>query len=240
MAKTIYVYFNTVDLTDLLNELLQKGMPLLDSEKKQISHLPFAVAGFAEINLYSRDDGCVIFSACHFTENRLQCGSFCLTQENDCPASLKLFSRIKKIIQQKFSYSKENACYYGPGFYNDWLNKKYCLPLLLDCERIKVANNKIENLFCTLENTCYRVKPNYVRLRDIDRVDMSIPKFIIYTNPNRLVKTIIRKTFICYEYDSACIFAYKDERNGNYTLEFDRRLATESPELKQLFETIRD
>lgn len=240
MPKTIYVYLNTDDLTELLNNLQQKGLPLFDSEQKQIFNLPFAVRGFPEINVYDRDNGCVIFSACHFVENQLCCGLFCLTNENYSPASLKLFSQIKKIVRQKFSYSKESATYYGPGFYNDWLNKRYCLPSLLVCERIKLSADKIENLFSTLQNTCFCVKPNNVRLRDIDKVDLSISSFVIYSDPNRLVKTIIRKSFIRYEYDSACIFVYKDERKGIYFLEFDKRLENDCSDLKLLFETIKN
>ena len=239
MAKTIYVYFNTNDLTELLNNLQQKGIPLFDNEQRQILNLPFAVKNYIEIGLYSQDNGCVIFSPCWFSDNRLDYGWFCLTNENDCPASSKLFSQIKRIVRKIFFYSKESATYYGSGFYNDWLNKRYCLPIQLDCERITLTVDEIEHLFSTLRNTTFCIKPNLVRLRDVDKVDLSIPSFIIYSDSSQLMRTIIRKAFIRYEYDSACIFAYKDERKGIYSLEFDRRLSKEFPELKSLFESLK-
>lgn len=236
MAKTVYAYFNTDDLAKLLNELLQIGIPLFDNEQRQISNLPFVVENITEIGLYSQEKGCVIFSPCFYLGNQLQCGSFCLTQENCYADSPRLFSQIKKTVRKKFTYSKENACYYGSGFYDDWLNKKYCLPVLIDFERIEIKDDKIDKLFSMLQNTCFSIKPNNVRLRDIDKVDFSIPSFIIYSNENRLVKTIIRNSLLRYEYDSACIFADKDERKGVFSLVFDRRLTDDSPELRVLFE----
>ena len=236
MKKTIYAYFNNNDLSELLNGLLQKNMPLFNDKREQIIDLPFAEKNITEVNLYSKNNGCVIFTPCYFLGNQLQCGSFCLIPEDDCPASLELFSQIKKVVRNKFTYSKANACYYGTGFYDDWTSKKFCLPILLDFDRIDIAIHQIENLFIALQNTCFRVKPNNVRLRDADKVDSSIPSFIIYYNENHLVQTIIRKSFVRYEYGSACIFVDKDERKGVYSLVLDRRLPKDSAELKVLFE----
>lgn len=239
MKKTIYAYFNNDDLSELLNGLLQKGIPLFDDRQRPIMDLPFAVKDITEIRLYSQENGCVTFAPCIYLGNQLQCGSFYLMSESNCTASLELFSQIKKAVRNKFSYSKANACFYGPGFYDDWLNKKFCLPILLDFDRIELTVNQIENLFSALQNTCFRVKPNNVRLRDVEKVDLSIPSFIIYSNDNHLVRTIIRKSFIRYEYDSACIFAYKDEKRGIYSFLFDRRLTCDSPELVSLFEKLK-
>ena len=239
MKKTIYTYANMDDLTELLDGLLQKNIPLFNDERGQIMDLPFVEKNITEVNLCSQNNGCVIFTPCYFLGNQLQCGSFCLIPEDNCPASLELFSQIKKVVRNKFIYSKANACYYGPGFYDDWLNKKFCLPILLDFDRMELTVNQIENLFSALQDTCFSVKPNNVRLRDAEKVDLSIPSFIIYSNDNRLVRTIIRKSFIRYEYDSACIFAYKDEKRGIYSFLFDRRLACDSPELVSLFEKLK-
>lgn len=96
MRKTIYAYFNTDDLQELINDLLQKDTPLFDNNQTQIMKLPFAEENIAEMELYSQDNGCVIFSPCYYLGNQLQCGSFCVTNENHCPASLELFSQIKK------------------------------------------------------------------------------------------------------------------------------------------------
>lgn len=238
MKKTIYAYFNNNDLSELLNGLLQKNMPLFNDKREQIIDLPFAEKNITEVNLYSKNNGCVIFTPCYFLGNQLQCSSFCLIPENDCPASLELFSHIKKAVRYKFNYSKANACYYGPGFYDDWASKKFCLPILLDFDRIDLAVHQIENLFSALQNTCFMVKPNNVRLRDADKVDLSTSSFIIYSNENCLVRTNIRKTFIRYEYDSACIFVDKDKRKGGYSLVLDRRLSKDFPELRLLFENM--
>jgi hypothetical protein len=235
MAKTIYVYFNADDLSELLNGFMQIGVPLYDNVQGQISRLPFVVENITEIGLYSQEKGCVFYSPCMYIGNQLQCGSFCLTQEK-CPNSLKLFSQIKKAIRSKYAYSKENACYYGPGFYHDWVNKRFCLPVLLDFDKIEITAERIENLFSTLQNSCFCVKPNNVRLRDAEKVDLSTSSFIIYSNENLLVPTIIRKSWIRYEYDSACIFAFKDESKGIYSFMFDRRLTNDSPELRMLFD----
>ena len=236
MRKTIYAYLNTDDLQELINDLMQKGTPLFDNNQTQIMKLPFAEEHIAEMELYSQDNGCVIFSPCYYLGNQLQCGSFCLMKENHCPASLELFSQIKKVVRHRFSYSKENACYYGPGFYDDWVNKRFCLPILLDFERIEITANKIQNLFSILQNTGFHVKPNHVRLRDIDKIDLSTPSFIIYANENLLVQTILRKSWIHYEYGSACIFVDKDERKGVYSLVLDKRLTKDASELKLLLE----
>ena len=236
MKKTIYAYFNVDDLAELLDGLLQNGMPLFNDERGQIMDLPFVVNNITEVKLYSQNNGYVIFSPCFFLGNQLQCGSFCLMQGNDCSASLELFSQIKKVVRNKFSYSKANACYYGPGFYDDWINKKFCLPILLDFDRIELAVDRIGNLFSMLKSSPFRVKANNVRLRDVEKVDISTPSFIIYSYEDRLEQTIVRKSWIRYEYNSACIFVDKNERKGVYTLVLDRRLSKDSFELKFLFE----
>ncbi len=241
MAKIIYLYFNPFDLTELLNKLIKIGVPLFDRQKQQIFELPFGVNGVTEIDLYGQENGHVLFSPCSYLgNNHLQCGSFSLTQENYVDDSIKLFSQIKRVVQKNFTYSKENAYYYGKGFYSEWLNKKYCLPTLLDFDKVTITNDRIDDIFNTLQNTCFRVKPNDVRLRDIEKVDSSALSFVIYANENQLVKTIIRKTLIHYEYDSACIFAYKDERKGVYDFILDIRLINDFPELKVLFEDLKE
>lgn len=239
MAKTIYAYFNTDDLEELLNRLLKKGIPLFDDEQRRILNLSSTAEGIKEMCLRSQDGGYIVFSPCVYLGNQLQCGLFCLPQDDCCPSSLKLFSQVKSIVRHIFSYSKENACYYGPGIYDDWLNKRVRLPILLDCDSVELTVDRVEILLDTLKGTCFSVVPNNVRLRDIDKTDLLMPSFIIYTNKDLLVKTIVRKTIIHYEYDSVCIFVRKDERKKIYYAVFDKRIAADSPELSLLFEKLR-
>ncbi|MBR6801115.1 MAG: hypothetical protein IKM61_05135 [Eubacteriaceae bacterium] len=238
MGKTIYAYFNKDDLTGLLNYLQEKGESVLDSERRQIFNLPSSVENVTEISLHGKDGGYVYFSPCIYQGTRLECGTFFLTDENSSPDSLKLFSRIKKAVQACFSYSRENACYYGPGIYEEWLNKRVCLPVLFDSDSIELKADRVESLLDMLKDTCFGVKANDVRLRDIDKVDLSVQSFVIYTDENRLIKTISRKTWVHYEYGSACIFAYKDDRKGIYTFIIDSRITDDNPELRELFEKI--
>ena len=50
MKKTIYAYFNNNDLSELLNGLLQKNMPLFNDKREQIIDLPFAEKNITEVN----------------------------------------------------------------------------------------------------------------------------------------------------------------------------------------------
>ena len=239
MTRTIYAYFNADDLAELLKSLREKSITLFDNEQRQMLNLPSITVGVKEIRLNSQENGCVTFSPCSYLGNHLQCGLFCLPQDDCCASSLKLFSQIKNNIHHIFSYSKENACYYGPGVYDDWMNKRVRLPILLDCDRVELPADRVQSLLSTIKDTCFSVAPNNVRLRDINKTDMLMPSFIIYTNKDLLVKTIIRKTIIHYEYDSACIFVYEDARKKKYSAVFDKRLTRNSPELSALFDKLK-
>lgn len=239
MLKTIYCYFNDNDLKYLLETLYAKGIFLHDNNHKQLDSLPhITYENLIEIELYNEDKGQVCFSPCIVVNGYLQCGMFWLKQSNDT-TSCKLYSLIKKHIKSCFTYSKENACYYGNGIFRDWCDRKYRFPLLLKYEKYELENSKIESLFAELKKLNMGVKANQVRIRDADRIDFNTPNFIIYCCENQLLRTIVNKSIIRYEYDSVCIFAYKNETKSVYTLMLDSRLINDYPDIKTLFEQIK-
>ncbi len=240
MAKRIYAYFNEDDISKLMDALLTSGVQLFNDIQKQIITLPCISKNMMELKLYSQEGGCVLFTPCIYFGGGLQSGIFYLAQNDITSTSLLLFSQIKAAIRQEFTYSQENSCYYGPGVFDDWLNKRLRLPILLDCDKVEYTSDELKQLLYTLKETSFKVKANDVRVRDLDMiVDLSVPSFIIYRQEKQLVKTIVRKSFIHYEYESACIFVYKNEQKKRYVLMLDRRLSNDSSELKALFASLK-
>lgn len=208
----MYCYFNEDDLKCLLESLSSKGVILYDNNQKQLISLPHVAYSIIEIELYDEARGQVYFSPCRVDNGYLQCGMFWKNQSDE--ASDKLYSVIKKHIRSCFVYSKDNACYYGNGIFKDWIDKKYRFPLLLKCEKYELEDNKIESLFAMLKKLNINVRANLVRLRNIDKIDLDTEDFIIYYSEDQLLRTIINKSIVRYEYGSVCIFAYKNEKKG--------------------------
>lgn len=239
MAKRIYVYLNDIDLSLILEMLSGEGLSFYDKNRTLTFEIGAISSNIATYAIGYNSNYCISFSPCFYTLNHLQCASFFLEDVNNIEL-LTIFNLIKNYIRKTYMLSKDKSCYIGQNIYLDWLNKKYCFPIMFEYDVFSVENN-IKLVFDYVQKYGYMIKPNNVRLRDIDNVDLPTESFVIFQNNKQLFPTIIRKTMIRYEYDSECIFVFYHKRKRCYDFILDRRISLNiSSNIKTLFKSIKE
>ena len=242
MARTVFVYFNEKDFADLMELLDGMDADYYDSKKNQVNALPYMSDGPSTYTICFGEVANVEFSPCFALAGYLQHGSFRLKDDSNS-ASRKKYSAIKSFIKKNYTYSKENSCYFGASFYNDWINYTCSLPLpiLLESEHLDVGVEEIESLFEYVEADGFVVKPTGVRLRDRDTLNMTFDSFVVYSNQADVIVKIARKSFIHYLFDSKCLFVYKNTNRNTFSFVLDARIRKDpSTRMVELFDSLKD
>ena len=238
MAKSIYVYLNDIDLSPILEMLSNAGLSFYDKNKILTFEIEAISSNITTYSIGYNSDCCIGFSPCYYTLNHLQCASFYLEDVKNAEL-ITIFNLIKDYIRKAYMLTKDKSCYIGQNIYYDWLNKKYCFPIMFEYDAFSIENS-IEAVFDYVRKHGYVIKPNNVRLRDIDTVDLSVESFVIFQNNKQLIPTIIRKTMIRYEYDSECIFVFYHKKMKCYEFVLDRRISLQmSSNVEILFKSIK-
>lgn len=238
MAKRIYVYLNDTDLSLILEILSNAGLKFYDKNKMLTVEMTAISSNITTYFIGYNSDCCIVFSPSFYTLNQLQCASFYLEDVENVEL-FTIFNLIKNYIRKAYMLTKDKSCYIGQNIYLDWLHKKYCFPIIFEYDVFSVENS-IESVFEYVQKKGYSIKPNNVRLRDIDNIDLSAESFVIFQNNKQLVSTIIRKTMIRYEYDSECIFVFYNKRKKCYDFVLDRRVSLQrSSNIETLFKSIK-
>lgn len=240
MAKIIYAYFSENDLRDILQLLSDNGATLRDNNEEPVKTAQAIVNGLVEYHVGCSDNDYIIFTPCAYLGRYMNCGSFYLSNEKNAELA-PLFLKIKKHIRKEFLHSKENRCYIGPDIYEEWLTGKHRFPVLLASDRFEMEANKVQALFDSLLAEGFTIKPNDVRLRDLDLVDLAHDSFVIYEDAKKVKRTIANKTWVHYEYGSECVFVYRNKKTKTYSFELDKRLKNNAASsLVVLFERIKE
>lgn len=231
---------NEDDLESILNLLHEKKCFIYNAKKIKIDEVMAIANEYLKIYIGFGDDCFIEFSPSYFAGNYLQEAVFYI-RDKENEVLWKIFNDIKKYIRQTYMLSKDKSYYIGPGFYKDWLDKKYCVPSLFQYEEVFVDKNDLKDLFEFLLKSGYRIKTNNVRLRNIDIIDWQADAFIIYTESSELITTIIRKTMISYEYGADCIFVFKKPKLKGYVFQLDKRVSDDvDSKIRLLFQRIKE
>lgn len=212
MARIVYAYFNDYDLYAINNLLVDIGVEFSVYKNVRLNKLPFSWNERCEITIRFRNGGTILFSPCIINARHFQEGYFAITDNS--PASAQMFMLIKRHIKKTYMYSKENSFYYGTGIYHDWIDFKYLFPVLFEAETLNVDSNIINTIFNIILEEGFVIQPNNVRLRDINTIDLTFESFVIYSKSDRMIRTVLRKSIIYYEFGSECIFVYKSQKKN--------------------------
>ena len=240
MSKVVWAYFNARDLSGIEELFSGHSAVCYDKDAIAVEHLPFVSNALPNYKVCIGERECIEYTPCVEINGYLQCGSFRLMDST--AEAITLFSVLKKYIKKNFTYSKRNACYYGPGFYNEWLeNKWYCkLPISLESQQVDFYSVDLGEIFKIVTEFGFVIKPNATKLSAMDDTDLSHDAFVIYHDSKAVIKTIVRKRFVRYELDSQCIFVYKDNKKGIVSFLLDKRIAEKmAPNLVELFEKLK-
>lgn len=237
MAKKLYVYLNDDDLSIILEMIYSAKLSIYDKDKAKVFKVEAISSNVTTYFIGYNSDCGIRFSPNFYTLNQLQCASFYL-EDVDNKELLTIFNKIKNYIHKSYMLSNDKSCYIGPNIYLDWLNKKYCFPIIFECDIFAVKN--IESIFVYAKKCGYTIKVNNVRLRDANNIDLSAESFVIFQSDNQLVPTVIRKTMIRYEYDSECIFVFYNKKTNYYEFVLDKRISLQSSNVTTLFNSIKD
>lgn len=236
MGKVIYVYLNDNDLSIILKLLSEKGLSTYSEDWAIVNDVRAISEGIETFYIGYNQNHFIRFSSSFYTGNQIQEAFFYIAGKEDA-VLWKAFSQLKTYIRKNYILAKDKTYYIGPGIYQDWLNKKYYFPVLLQYDEFVVDEKNIEKLFDELLKDGYLVKTNYVRLRNIDVIDLNADSFIVCTKTSNLLSTVVRKKMLYYEYGSECIFAYK--RKTKFVFQLDNRLRDDpSSQIVLLFEKI--
>lgn len=224
MRKVIYTYINDEDLSLIIKLLLEKGIIFYDKDKIVTDEVQAITDTNKMFYLSNNCESFIEFIPCFYTLKYLQPASFCIEYERDSVLK-EVFLIIKQHIQQRYILSPDKSYYIGASMYRDWLDKKYCYPVLFQYKEFSVDEKNIKMLFNELLKNGYIIRTNKSRLRNRDVIDFSAESFILYVEHSVLITTIIRKSLICYEYGSDCIFVYRKKRKKSYVFQLDKRIA---------------
>lgn len=239
MSNVIWMYFNENDLRGFERVLFDNGAILYDDKKQKVTNLSSVSENLGTYTITFDDVTELIFSPClHLGE--LQCGSLRLIDDKDT-FSRKKFSILKKYVKNTFTYSRELQLYYGPGIYDDWINYKIDnLPVLLKSERFELITDDIEDTLKNIEHSGFVVKPNRVKVRDMNVISSDFKEYVICFDIGDLNRRIERKKFIIHNNNSKCIFVFTDKKKGMLTFVLDDRLKNKSFRIVELFEVMKE
>ena len=233
--QSVYSYFNNEDLLSIFNSENISNVSFLDSNNNLVAFLPAISDSLRTYTIVGGTLEKVFFSPCFYSDQRLDSGALFSEYKNSSKENL-LFRAIKKHIKTHFLYNKLYRCYIGPGAYNDWLNRKHIYSILLDYKMARVSSERFYQIYDEAIKSGFSILPNYVRLRDLNSFAPHFTSFVILQKSSHISRTILRKSFVRYEYDSECIFVEKSEKTGEYIFILDKRLCCEKyADLLQFF-----
>lgn len=239
MRKIVYVYQNDNDLSLILNLLFEKGIYFYNEEKIKVDKVQAICNNVTNFYISCNQEHFIEFSPSFYTLNWLQAASFYIDSEEDSDL-YDVFKQIKKYIQRTYRLSQDKSYYIGQGIYQDWLEKKYCFPVLFEYEEFLVDESDMKSLFNAVLEAGSTIRTNNARLRNIDVIDLDAESFIIFKDDAKLLTTIVRKSIIRYEYGSDCIFVYKRKKTKQYAFQLDKRIVDDfSSNTSMLFEKIK-
>lgn len=219
LSKVIWAYFNQNDIAELEALLSDEDAVYFGDKGERVTHLPHIAQGISQYRICFEDNICIGFSPCYDADNWMQCGQFYLSDDKN-PDALKRFAFIKKHIRKTYTYVRNGAFYYGPGFCSDWKQYKYDLPVFLESRQVSFPVSKAGELLETIQKAGFAVKPDHVRPRDVDTVDLSLTDaFVIYQDAEKIIRKIIRKSIVRYSLNSPCIFAYTNKQLITFILD---------------------
>lgn len=228
---------NDNDFINFLFFLQVKNAKFYDKNKEEIEQIPVVEDGIEAFFIGYNQNDCIVYQPSYYSMKCLQMAILRIEDSKDSRLR-KLFSEIKKYIRSTCLLSSDKMFYIGMEIYQDWIDKKYCFPVLFKYSEFVIDEAKIEAIFEELEKDEYRVKNNKVRLRNVDVLDLSGESFVIFLQTASIVTKVIRKSVLVYDYGSECIFVYR--RNRKYIFQLDQRLMEgETSKTFELFEEIR-
>ena len=239
MRSTIYLYINEKDISELNIFFQQHNITFCNSKMEKIEELPFISEGFARYYLMNETDIVMEYSSCRFMVGRLQPATICY--DSQICNNRRLFTSLKNHIRKYYEISTNKLCYVGPNMKQDWKDRKYCFPEILFYSEVRIENDKLRGIFEEILEKGFEIKANHVRLRNIDQVDFTERSYIVFSKESNIIRTILRKNIVFYEYGSECLFGEYDDKKKTYIFFLDQRLVDENKQkLIELFETIRE
>lgn len=240
MAKIIYIYLNNDDLTLLLKELSFNEIVIYNKDGLKVDKISAISNGIEKYYLGKEEKKYIEFTPCWFSANYLQEACF-YTEKTDEPEGKNLFNQLKKYIRLNFRISSDKSYYIGNQIYQDWLHNKYCFPVLFEYQKFCIENNRLNELFDDVIKEGYSIRNNKVRLRNINNIDLGADSFVIFKENTDLITTIIRKSFISYEYGSDCLFVYKRDKKKQIEILLDqRRMKDSSSHAAAIFQKLQE
>lgn len=208
MGKIIYVYLNDRDLSSILQIFDRFEISCRGHNVGAVKAISNKLTKFVFSN---NDQSFIRFIPCFYTGNQLQCASFYL--DNDDMVMNSAFFNIKKHIKKTFRLSQDKSYYIGIGIYEDWCNGKYCFPTLFKYQNFYAEEKHIDELFAKILDKGFIIRNNNSRLRNLNNLDLSSKEFVIFSKKSQMIKTILNKNTIRYEFGSECIFVFEREKN---------------------------
>jgi len=237
VPKTIYAYFNKEDLTNIQNLLFEKGFVFYNENKTIAEEIPAISHDLTQYYIGLNNVHYIYFMPCTYLGGYLQYGTFRIV--DDSSAAAEAFLILKKLIRQTFQISKDKMFYIGQSIYRNWIDQKYNFPVLFQYDEFTVDASDFQNLMAEIAHDGFMILPNNVRLRNMDSIDLTTESLVVFKESSKLLRTIIRKSIVHYEYGSECIFVYKNKPKV-YAFVLDKRIANNSSSmLPILFEKIK-
>ena len=239
MSKILYAYFNNKDLYDFFEFIENQRIPIIAKSRSSIKELQAISTDLSTLYIPTCESNNIEITMCHYAGYFLQPGSIRI-DEVLTSQDKNVFTTIKKYIHKRYKLSKDKSYYIGPGIYSDWLNRIQKFPVLFEYDEITVFEQDIKDVFASISKKGFVIRANNVRLRSINDWTFDDESFVIFDSINKLSKVIFRKTIVHYDYESICIFVYKDSKRKRYKFILDKRIdeVTEN-KLIELYEGIR-
>lgn len=223
MKKKLYAYFNDNDLYDLLAFLNTRNISILTPNHIPQSDIRAISTERLILQIPAYETHNIEIVMCSYGGYFLQPGVIGINEEYSTQ-EMRIFTAIKKYIRQNYKLSKDKSYYIGPGIYSDWLQRKHRLPVLFEYDEIIVQEQDVEEVFAYIENKGFVIRANNTRLRNISNWNLNEDSLVICDNINKLNNLIIRNTIIHYDYNSICIFVYKNVKRKQYRFVMDKRI----------------
>ena len=196
--------------------------------------------GIAPIYFGRAEGAGIKFVPCFYSAGYLQCGSFCLEGEGDGPAQTA-FVKLCSHIRKNYKRNPRKSCYIGTGVYYDWLNRLHCFPFLLEYESFFVEEQYIHALFQLLAVEGYQIKTRHSRLGQDEIPNWNAESYVIFDASSNMQYTIVARKKIRYEWDSECIFVFRDRKTKRFEFVLDKRIAeNETLKVVLLYNILRD
>ena len=237
--KSIYVYINNQDVVNLVKHVNQLGIFIYNENSCEICVIPSISDIFINLIIgYNYNDG-IEYNPCFFTSEYIQPARISMADNNNANAK-RTFMSVKKYIKEFYILSSDKSTYIGPCMYQDWIERKYKFPMLLEYLEFDVDENKLYDVINCFHDNGYIVRNNKTRIKDINQIDIMADSFVVFKQDLSMKTKIINKSIILYEYDSECIWIYRKPKRKKIVLQLDKRLTLNSSStLKYLYEQVK-